>query len=142
MVLSAVVNLQHSEIDDAFPVIDTGIEPTGSRILVQIRRPKSVTAGGIILSNYSKEAEQDNTQVAKVIGVGPLSYHNRDTMQPWPEGAWCKEGDFVFVPRYAGGRWYVDLPGKKDEKVEFVIFNDLDILGRVKGDPLAVKSRL
>lgn len=142
MVSSAVVNLQHSEIDDAFPGVNPGIKPTGSRILVQIRRPKSVTAGGIILSNYSKEAEQDNTQVAKVLGVGPLAYHNRDTMQPWPEGAWCKEGDFVFVPRYAGGRWMVDLPGKKDEKVELVIFNDLDILGQIEGDPLAVKSRL
>lgn len=142
MVMSAVVNPQFSAIDEAFPDVDFGIAPTGSRILVQIRRPKTKTAGGILLSNYTQDAEQDNTQVAKVLAVGPLAYHNRDTMKPWPEGAWCKEGDFVFVPRYAGGRWKVDLPGKKDEKVEMVIFNDLDIIGRVTGDPLAVKAHI
>lgn len=142
MVTSAVVNLQHSAIEEAFPKVDFGVKPTGSRILVQIRRPKTKTAGGILLSNYTQEAEQDNTQVAVVLGVGPLAFHNRETMQQWPEGAWCKEGDFVFVPRYAGGRWKVDLPGKKDEKVELVIFNDLDIIGIVTGDPLAVKAHI
>lgn len=141
MVMSAVVTPQFSEIEEAFPNIDPGIKPLGSRILVQIRKPAS-KIGNIILTEYSKDAELDNTVVAKILAVGPLAYHNRDTMTPWPEGAWCKEGDFVIVPRYAGARWKVDVPGKQDEKVEFVLFNDLDITGAVYGDPLKVRSRL
>lgn len=141
MVLSAVVNPQFSEIEEAFPNIDPMVRPLGSRILVQIRKPAS-KIGSILLTDYSKDAEQDNTVIAKVLAVGPLAYHNRDTMEPWPEGAWCKEGDFVFVPRYSGARWKVDLPNKKDEKVEFVLFNDLDITATVTGDPLKVRSRL
>jgi co-chaperonin GroES (HSP10) len=143
MAIAAVVKLDsQSGIDEAFPNIDFGIKPTGSRVLVQIRRPKTKTAGGILLSDYSKDAEQDNTQVAKVVAVGPLSFRNRGTMELWPEGAWYKAGDFVFVPKYAGSRWRRDIPGEKGEKVEFVIFNDLDIVGTVDGDPIAIQAHI
>lgn len=143
MVSIAVVNPEtSSEIDHAFPEVDFGIKPLGSRVLVQIRRPVEKTKGGIILSNYTKEAEQDNTQVAKVIAVGPLAYHNRDTMQPWPEGAWCKVGDIVFVPKYAGARYRRAIPGKPEEKVEFVLFNDLDMQGLIDSDPASVQPYL
>jgi len=128
-----------SEIDEAFPNVDFGIKPTGSRVLVQIRRPKT-KIGSIILSDYTKDAEQDNTQVAKVVSVGPLAFRNRNTMDSWPEGAWYKEGDFVFVSKYGGARWRRDIPGSKGEKVEFVIFNDLDIVGTVEADPLSVQA--
>lgn len=139
---ASVVELpvQSSALEDAFPNIDFGVKPLGSRVLVQIRLPKEVSKGGIILSTYSKEAEQDNTQVAKVIAVGPLAYKNRETMTPWPEGAWAKEGDFIFVPKYAGARWFRKAPNREDMKVEFVIFNDLDLLGEVYGDPLDVQA--
>ena len=142
MASTAVVNLvSPSETEDAFPNIDFGIKPTGSRVLVQIRRPKT-KIGSIHLAQYSKDAEMDNTQVAKVVGVGPMAFRNRNTMELWPEGAWFKEGDFVFVPKYAGSRWRRDVPGEPGEKVEFVIFNDLDIVGIVTTDPLSVQAYL
>lgn len=142
MATAAVVNLASpSEIDTYFPKVNFGIKPTGSRVLVQIRRPRE-KIGSIILANETKDAESDNTQVAKVISVGPLAFRNRNTMELWPEGAWYREGDFVFVPKYAGSRWRRDLPGQKGEKVEFVIFNDLDIVGTVDDDPAAVQSYL
>ena len=140
MVTSAVVKtVSQSGIDEAFPELDFGISPTGSRVLVQIRRPKT-KIGSILLSDYTKDAEQDNTQVAKVIAVGPLAFRNRNTMEQWPEGAWYKKGDFVFVSKYGGARWRRDIPDQKGEKVEFVIFNDLDIVGTVYSDPLAVQA--
>ena len=141
MVTNAVVIPSLSEIDEAFPNVDFGIKPTGSRVLVQIRRPKT-KIGSIILSDYTKDAEQDNTQVAKVVSVGPLAFRNRNTMDLWPEGAWYKEGDFVFVSKYGGARWRRDIPGSKGEKVEFVIFNDLDIIGDVYSDPIAVQAHV
>jgi co-chaperonin GroES (HSP10) len=142
MASAAVVNLASpSEIEDFFPNVNFGITPTGSRVLVQIRRPKS-KIGSIILADVTKDTEFDNTQVAKVVKVGPLAFRNRTTMEQWPEGAWYKEGDFVFVPKYAGSRWRRDIPGQKGEKVEFVIFNDLDIVGTVDDDPVAVQAYL
>jgi len=127
----------------AFPQADAGVQPFGSRVLVQIRTPKSKTSGGIILTTDSKDTEKWNTQVAKVISLGPLAFKNRDTMQSWPEGSWCSAGEYVRVPKYGGDRW--EVPLNKDEANEkesamFVIFNDLDIIGQVTGDPLAIKA--
>jgi co-chaperonin GroES (HSP10) len=123
---------------EAFPDVHPGIQPFGSRILVQIRTPRKVTRGGIILAADTQDTEKWNTQVAKVISVGPLAFKNRNTQEPWPEGAWCKPGDFVRVPKYGGDRW--EVPVNKNDSAMFVIFNDLDIIGQVVGDPLAVKA--
>ncbi len=129
---------------EAFPAVDAGVQPFGSRVLVQIRTPKTMTSGGIILHSESRDTEKWNTQVAKVVSVGPLAFKNRNTKDPWPEGEWCKEGDFVRVPKYGGDRWEVPLQKRGadgfSESAMFVIFNDLDIIGQVTGDPLAIKA--
>lgn len=127
-------------LDDAFPGANPGVVPYGSRVLVQIRTPKSKTKGGIILTSDTRETDLWNTQVAKVIAVGPVAFKNRDTLQPWAEGAWCEAGEFVRVPKYGGDRWQVPIEGRPDENALFVIFNDLDIVGKVTGDPLAIKA--
>lgn len=73
--------------------------------------------------------------------VGPLAFKNRNTMELWPEGSWCTDGDFVRVPKYGGDRWEVPLDKDPNgEKALFVIFNDLDIIGKVTGDPLQIKA--
>lgn len=126
-------------LHEAFPPVDPGVEPFGSRVLVQIRTPKTKTAGGIILDIGTRDTEKWNTQVAKVISTGSLAFCNRDTMKEWPEGSWCKPGDFVRVTKYGGDRWEVPIEGEEVPAM-FVIFNDLDIIGRVTGDPLAIKA--
>ncbi|CAB4130835.1 GroS Co-chaperonin GroES (HSP10) [uncultured Caudovirales phage] len=123
---------------EAFPDAEPGIVPFGSRVLVQIRSPKTKTASGIILDNGTRDTEKWNTQVAKVVSVGALAFKNRNTMDSWPEGSWCKPGDFVRVAKYGGDRWEVSLPS--GESALFVIFNDLDIIGQVVGDPLAIRA--
>lgn len=125
-------------LEEAFPVANAGIQPFGSRVLVQIRTARKVSKGGIILDFGTQDTEKWNTQVAKVIALGPLAFKNRTTMEPWPEGSWCKEGDFVRVPKYGGDRW--EVPISKDDSALYVIFNDLDIVGAVTGDPLAIKA--
>ena len=121
----------------AFPEVEPGLEPFGSRILVQIRTPKKQSAGGIILPDETQETELWNTQVAKVISLGPVAFCDRETLKLWPEGKWCAPGEFVRVPKYGGDRWKVPVPGTNEEAL-FVLFNDLNIIGRVTGDPLAV----
>ena len=126
---------------EAFPAVNAGIQPFGSRILVQIRTTQAKTAGGIILTADTLETDKWNTQVAKVIAIGPLAFKNRNTMESWPEGKWCNEGDFVRVGKYGGDRWEAPIPNAPHgEAAMFVIFNDLDIIGRVEGDPLKVKA--
>jgi co-chaperonin GroES (HSP10) len=107
-------------------------------VLVQIRTAKKTSEGGIILHTETRETEIWNTQIAKVVSLGPLAFKNRNTMESWPEGSWCKPGEYVRVPKYGGDRWKV--PYGNDEEALFVIFNDLDIVGGVVGDPLAIKA--
>ena len=123
---------------EAFPVAEPGIQPFGSRVLVQIRSPKQKTASGIIIDRGSKDTEKWNTQVGKILAVGPLAFKNRNTMESWPEGSWCKAGDYVRVAKYGGDRW--EVPLADGESALYVIFNDLDIIGQVIGDPLLIRA--
>lgn len=125
-------------LEEAFPAVEPGLVPFGSRVLVQIRSPKKVSSGGIILHSETRETEIWNTQIAKVVSLGPLAFKNRNTMESWPEGSWCKPGEYVRVPKYGGDRWKVTYGD--DEDALFVIFNDLDIVGGVTGDPLAIRA--
>ena len=138
MRLNIVTTTYEDAMKEAFPAVEAGIRPFGSRVLVQIRTPKKKSSVGIILSNDTQDTEKWNTQIAKVISLGPLSFKNRNTMDSWPEGDWCTVGEFVRVAKYGGDRWEVTTPN--GEVALFVIFNDLDILGQVLGDPLAIKA--
>ncbi len=124
-------------MEQAWPNVDCMHEPTGSSVLVQIRSAKTKTKGGILLSSDVQDTIKWNTQTAKVIACGPMAFCNRDTMKPWPEGAWCKVGDFVRVPKHGGDRWEVAFTDDDGEEqfALFCLFNDLDIKARVKGDP-------
>ncbi|WP_455363587.1 hypothetical protein [[Eubacterium] cellulosolvens] len=130
---------RESAMDFAFPDVDCGMNPYGSRIVVQLRTPRTVTEGGIHIPHEARETEKWNTQVAKVIRLGPVAFKNRDTLESWKEGAWCQPGTFVRVPKYGGDRWEVPVPGRSDPSL-FSVFNDLDIIGEFTGDPLAVKA--
>jgi co-chaperonin GroES (HSP10) len=124
------------ELDWAFPDIDPGIQPLGSRVLVQLRRVKKTTQSGIILANESREHEKYNTQIAKLFAVGPLAFKKRDTMEPWPEGVWAEVGDFVRVPKYGGDRFEVQIPDEPEEPALFMLVNDHELIAKITGDPM------
>lgn len=137
MLLDNPISMAYESTEDAFPAVDPGIIPFGSRVMVQIRRAKSQTKGGIYIPEEARKTEASNTQVAKVAAIGPLAYKNRNNMEPWPEGSWCNVGDFVRTPKYGGDRWTIK---HNDEEIEFVIFNDLDIIGKVTADPTTIRA--
>ena len=132
-------------LDEAFPVVDPLMAPFGARVLVQLRAVKEkVTSSGIYIPEEVKETEKWNTMIGKVISIGDLAFKKRDTMEPWPEGAWAKVGDFVRVPKWGGDRWEIDY---KDDrgiagKALFTFFNDHELIGRVTGDPRDIKAFL
>lgn len=118
--------------EDIFPVVKANMRPFGSRVLVQIRRPKK-KIGSIFRPDSSVDTQLDNTCVAKVVAVGPLAYKNRNTLEPWAEGQWCGVGAYVFVPKYGGIRWEAPAPETDmfPGKVQFALVDDLNILGDV-----------
>lgn len=126
-----------AELDEAFPNVEPGFDPFGSRVIVQLRSPKSKTKGGIYLIDDSKETEMWNTQIGKVRALGPLAFKNREKIQTWPEGEWCQIGDYVRIPKYNQDKWFVE---NEDKQVLFMLVNDLDLLAKKVGNPLEVKA--
>jgi co-chaperonin GroES (HSP10) len=130
-------------MEEAFPNVDPMIKPLGARVLVQLRAVKEkISAAGIVLPEETKEAEKWNTQVGKVLAVGPIAFKKRDTNEAWPEGAWCEVGDFVRVIKWGGDRWEVDFTDEKGLKGKalFTFFNDHELIGKITGDPRAIKA--
>ena len=110
---------------DCFPAVDPGIQLKGNRIVVQLRKAKDVSKGGIILVSDTKATEKWNEVIAKVVAVGPLAYRDLNTLQPWPEGAWAEPGDLVRVIKYGGDRWAVP---HGDGEVVFIILQDREVI--------------
>ena len=74
--------------------------------------------------------------------MGPIAFKKRDSNEDWPEGAWCEVGDYVRVIRWGGDRWevdYIDEKGLKG-KALFTFFNDHELIGKITGDPRAIKA--
>jgi len=128
-----------ADLQEAFPVVDPGAIPLGARVLVQLRKAKKkMTASGIILPEETRDTERAQNPVAKVVALGPLAFKKRDTMEPWVEGIWCNVGDYLRVPKWTGDRWLV--PHGDDEKVEFMVLNDHEVIAKITGDPLEVRA--
>lgn len=130
-------------LGEAFPIVDPLMSPYGARVLVQLRAVKEkVTSAGIYIPEETKETEKWNTMIGKVIAVGPLAFRMRETMQPWPEGAWAQVGDFVRVPKWGGDRWEIDFTDEQgaNGRALFTFFNDHELIGKVTGDPREIKA--
>jgi co-chaperonin GroES (HSP10) len=69
-------------------------QPTGWRIVVLPYRGAKKTKGGIELAEETLERQQLTTTCAYVLAVGPLAYKDTDK---FPDGPWCKEGDWRSV---------------------------------------------
>ena len=131
---------QDTEVLSHFPEVDPGVIPLGARVLCQLVTTKTVSAGGIMLVQETKETEQWNNQVARVLAVGPLAFCNRETGKPWTEGMWCEQGDFIIIPRWGGQRRTVNPKGKQGDPVYFVTVNDHEIIEKVYGNPLKLET--
>lgn len=140
-VLEKFPEITAEEFAAAFPLIEPGVRPFGTRVLVQIRSVRRKSAGGIELVTETKKEEQWNTQVALLRSVGPLSFRRRDTAEPWPEGIWAQPGAFVRVPRWGGDRFSVIIPGS-EEYALFCMFRDEELSGEVIVNPLALANHI
>lgn len=136
---------EHESLEAAFPPgIEPGFRPLGDMVLVMLRVPVAKSTSGFIIDDELRKTERDNTQVGKVVAMGPLAFRNRTTREPWPEGAWCAVGDYVKVPKYQGDYTVIhykrpdsefnEATGKRrefmtDDTVVFAQFRDHALLG-------------
>ena len=102
-------------------------EPNGYRILVAPKEVEEKTASGIHLPDERVEKENDASIVFCVIDLGPDAYADESK---FPDGPWCKKGDWVILSSYAGTRFKV-------QGMEFRIINDDTVLA-VVDDPRRV----
>ena len=122
-----------SKLAEAFPSIDSGVEPLGARVLIQLRTVRDKTASGIILSPDTRQFNKVTTQLGKIVSLGPIAFCNRDTGLPWKEGIWAQPGQFVRVPKYGGDRFERKIPGTDDTAL-FCIFSDHEVIARVNAE--------
>ena len=102
--------------------------PTGYRILILPFSQKAMTKGGIALAESYVEKERLSTNVGYVVGLGPDAYKDKNK---FPNGAWCKEKDWIIFGRYAGARIKIeggDLRLLNDDEVLAVIQDPEDVL--------------
>jgi chaperonin GroES len=96
--------------------------PTGWRMLVLPFKMREKTKGGIVLAEQTLERQQVASQCGLVLRMGPDCYKDKER---YPDGPWCKEGDWVMFARYAGSRI-------KIEGGEIRLLNDDEVLATIK----------
>ena len=101
-------------------------QPTGWRILVPPFKMKEKSKGGIIHTESTLERQQVASTCGLVLAMGPNCYDK----EKFPEGPWCKKGDWIIFARYAGSRIQIDggeVRLLNDDEVLATIENPEDI---------------
>ena len=114
------VVLDPSEVTDS--LLERMPSPTGWRILVLPYRGKATTEGGLHIPTQVLDDTQIQTVVGYVLKLGNLAYKDEEK---FPNGAWCKEKDWIIFPRYAGSRFRIDGG-------EVRLLNDDEVLASIK----------
>jgi co-chaperonin GroES (HSP10) len=116
-----------STVDKTAPeVTDAEIEaalprPCGYKILVALPKVEETYSSGLIKADAVRRQEEVATVIAAVLELGPDAYNDK---VKFPNGPWCKPGDYVILRAYSGTRFR--LHGN-----EFRLINDDSVEGVV-----------
>jgi len=102
--------------------------PSGYRILCAIPEVEEEYESGILKADSTINYEEKLATVLFVVHLGPDCYNDKAR---FPNGPWCKQGDFVIVRPNAGSRLLIH--GR-----EFRMIND-DSVEAVVQDPRGIK---
>lgn len=105
-------------------------KPSGYRILCAIPEQEKEFESGIAKADETLRIEETLTTVLFVVDLGPDCYTDKVR---FPNGPWCKKGDFILTKPYAGSRLVIH--GR-----EFRIIND-DTVEAVVDDPRGIKRK-
>lgn len=96
-------------------------DPSGYHILVALPESENTYDSGLIKADETRRFEEALATVFFVVKLGPDCY--KDTAK-FPNGPWCKEGDFILARPNSGTR--LKIHGR-----EFRILNDDTVEGTV-----------
>lgn len=122
-------NGQVIETEEPKPTATQLPTPTGYKLLIALPRPDEATEGGILKAKETVQMEEVGSIVGFVISMGPDAYVS-DTK--FPNGPYCKQGDFVLMRAYSGTRF-------KIHGEEFRLIND-DSVEAVVDDPRGISK--
>lgn len=103
-------------------------EPTGYHILVALPDIEETFESGLIKADQTKHFEEVLATVFFVVKMGPDCYKDE---KRFPNGPWCKEGDFILARPNSGTR--LKIHGR-----EFRLIND-DTVEAVVQDPRGIR---
>ena len=116
-----------------FPEVDPCVKPCGAKIIVQLRTLKEKSSGGIIIAKDTRDFNNGNTQLGRIVAVGGIAFRDRSSGEEWKEGKWAEIGDIVIMPRWGGFRFEMPIPGR-EEKAIFAVFDDTNVQMVVDGN--------
>jgi co-chaperonin GroES (HSP10) len=122
--LSAVLNKEAEERASQLP------KPQGYRILCAIPEAEEAFDSGILKSDETRRYDELLSTVLFVVAMGADCYSD---LERFPNGPWCKKGDFILVRPNAGTRIVI-------HDREFRIIND-DSVEAVVEDPRGIKRK-
>jgi len=101
--------------------------PCGYKLLIELPESEETTAGGIVLVEKTKQAEELGSIVGRVLAMGPDAYRDHDK---FPTGPFCEVGDHIMMRAYSGTRFKVrgrEYRMLNDDSVEAVVSNPREV---------------
>jgi co-chaperonin GroES (HSP10) len=120
--------------DEPVKISDAELElqlprPVGYRVLVALPQPEETVAGTSILkTETAKTQDHIMSIIGLVVDMGAGAYADKER---FPDGAWCKEGDFVMFRMNSGTRFTIG-------GIEYRLMND-DSIEAVVTDPSGIQ---
>ena len=102
-------------------------KPVGYHLLIALPQVEETYDSGLVKADSTKHAERVLSMMGAVIDMGEQAYADKDR---FPNGPWCKVGDFVMFRPNSGTRFKVN--GQ-----EYRLLND-DSIEAVVADPRGV----
>jgi co-chaperonin GroES (HSP10) len=123
MMTEQTVKISDAELELQLP------KPVGYRILVALPQPKETFDGSSVLkTETAKSQDHIMSIIGLVVDMGSGAYADKDR---FPDGAWCKEGDFVMFRMNSGTRFTIG-------GIEYRLMND-DSVEAVVADPTGIQ---
>ena len=122
--LSKVLNTSPEEKAKQLP------KPSGYRILCAVPEAEEEYESGLVKADETMRNEELLTTVLFVVDMGPDCYADKTK---FPNGPWCKKGDFILIRPNAGTRLLI-------HDREFRIIYDDNVEGVVE-DPRGIKRK-
>ena len=123
MMTEKAVKISDAELELQLP------RPVGYRVLVALPQPEETFEGSSILKT-EKLKTQDHIMsiIGLVVDMGTGAYADKER---FPDGPWCKKGDFVMFRMNSGTRFTIG-------GVEYRLMND-DSIEAVVTDPSGIQ---